>query len=150
MAYRHMRDSQFSGVEHLSRGHLGGWDRVNNAWVTAIVAALFGLGAGRFGLRVWRGQTINRRNRIENENKLAILSVTMIPTSVFFLAISLGNACLQMRHAVANQAVKDVFLVLATLMGVAALLAMGFALSLFFFQKPMSMVAPHLRKQFGD
>jgi hypothetical protein len=122
---------------------------MNSPWFTTISAAVLGLGAGHAGLRVWRGQTLNRRNRIENENKLAFVSVTLIRVSVLFLATSIGNACLQIRHAVDNQAVEDVLFVLATLMGILALLAIGFVVSLFFFQRPLSMVAPHLRKQFG-
>ena len=54
-------------------------------WDIVVGAAMLGAIAAVAGLRVWRGRPINPRNSLETENKLAILTVTLLPASVMFL-----------------------------------------------------------------
>jgi len=71
-------------------------------WGVVLGSALLGLLDGFMGMRVWRGKTIVPWNSRESEDRLAVLSVTMLPTSVMFLSASLAALGLRALAAVHN------------------------------------------------
>ena len=96
------------------------------------------------GLRVWRGRPINPRNSLETENKLAILTVTLLPASVMFLCwfvIGLVSEA----GAGATGTTAAVITLIEFVIGFFSLVAFLVAASLFFFTRPKKFVPPHLR-----
>ncbi len=110
-------------------------------WDIVVGAAMLGAIAAVAGLRVWRGRPINPRNSLETENKLAILTVTLLPASVMFLCwfvIGLVSEA----GAGATGTTAAVITLIEFVIGFFSLVAFLVAASLFFFTRPKKFGPP--------
>jgi hypothetical protein len=114
-------------------------------WGVVFGALALGLLAAAMAWRVWQGKPINPRNTLEAENRLAVLSVTLLPVSIMFLcwaAIGLVSEA----GAAATGGIETVLTLIQLVLGLLSLLAFFAAASLFFTSRPERFVPPHLRR----
>jgi len=129
--HRHILDATTATVKPI------GWAVIFAASVLALVAAIA-------GARVWRGLPINPRNTRAAEDKLAVLTVTLLPDSVVFFCWALIGLVSQ-AGAGKTGSVAVVFILAEVVIGAASLIAFGVAVSLFFTWRPKRFLPPHLR-----
>lgn len=148
--------SDQSVMRSCARRHSRSWSWSSNnvlvtisvkplGWGVVLGAAVLGSVAVAAGIRVWRGAPINPRNTLETEDKLAVLSVTLLPTSIMFLcwaAIGLVSEA----GSGAKGTVAVILILVELVLGLVSLLAFLVAASLFFFSRPRRFVPPHLRR----
>jgi hypothetical protein len=97
-------------------------------------------------VRLWRGKTIVPWNRREAEVRLDVLSVTIVPTSVALISITVGSLVLITRSGLHdNEAFSAFLLYFAALIGLVIIVSFITAARLFFFTRPRWLVPPHLR-----
>jgi hypothetical protein len=113
-------------------------------WGVVVGAAALGAVAGAAGLRVWHGRPIDPRNTLETENKLAVLTVTLLPASIMFLcwaAIGLVSEA----GAGTKGTIAAILTILEVVVGLFSFVVFLVAACLFFFSRPKRLVPPHLR-----
>jgi magnesium-transporting ATPase (P-type) len=115
-------------------------------WGVIVAAAALGLIAAVAGLRVWRGNPINPRNSRAAEDKLRVLTVTLLPDSVIFLCWALIGLVSQIGTRTSGVAAA-ILVVVEIALGVTSLVAFVTAASLFFSFRPKRFVPPHLRER---
>jgi hypothetical protein len=114
-----------------------GWNVVAGAFAFSAIA-------GIAGIRVWRGLPVNPRNTLQAERSLAVLAVTLIPTSVMFGSWAVIGLVSEAASG-AKGTVAVIVILLDLVLGLFSLLAFLVAASLFFFFRPRRFVPPHLR-----
>jgi hypothetical protein len=87
---------------------------------------------------------INPRNTLETENKLALLTVTLLPDSIMFLCWALIGLVSEV-GAGAKGTAAAILILVEVVLGVFSLIVFVVAVSLFFFSRPKRFVPPHLR-----
>ena len=113
-------------------------------WSVVLGAVVLGSVAAAAGLRVWRGVPVFPWNSLETEDKLAVLSVTLLPSSITFLcwaAIGLVSEA----GSGAKGTVAMILILVELVLGLFSLLAFLVGASLFFLSRPRRFVPPHLR-----
>jgi magnesium-transporting ATPase (P-type) len=113
-------------------------------WSVVLGAAAFGAVAVVAGLRVWQGGPINTRNTLETENKLAVLTVTLLPVSVMFFCWAFIGLVSEVGSRTKG-VIAGLVIIVEVVLGVISLAVFLIAVTLFFFSRPARFVPPHLR-----
>jgi hypothetical protein len=114
-------------------------------WIVAGVAGL-GIVGGVAGVRVWQGKPINPHNTLEAEDRLAFLSVTLLPGSIMFLCWTVIALVSELGPLNTSRGSSVALILVQVAFGFMSLVAAGIGISLFFFCKPNRFVPPRLRK----
>lgn len=113
-------------------------------WGVVVGSATMGALALIAGVRVWQGRPINPRNSLEKENKMAVLTVSLLPISVVFFCWALIGLVSE-----AGSGTKGVVAalvgVIEVILSLGSLVVFLIAATLFFFSRPKRFVPPHLR-----
>ena len=115
-----------------------GWGAIGFCVVMAAVSAYC-------GMRVWQGKPINPQNSLGSEDKMMVLSVTAIPSSLVFLAWAMIGLATQAQSTIHFHDASAILTGFEIVAGVFSLVCFGIGLSLFFTFKPVRFIPPHLR-----
>jgi hypothetical protein len=115
-------------------------------WWVVLGSAAIGTISAVAGYRVWHGLPINPRNTLDAENRLSVLTVTLLPGAAMFLAWSLIALGGEADGVVHNEVLRAILLIIELGLVLLSLVAAAVGVSLFFFSKPQRFVPPHLRE----
>jgi hypothetical protein len=110
-----------------------------------VVTGVSGFVGAFVGVRLWRGLACVPLEQRKGEDRLAPLTITVIPGSIFMLSLSLGSLMLLLRDSTANEVAAEAALVVALAMAAAAVLGVVLIVSLVFFTRPLWILLPHIR-----
>ena len=113
-------------------------------WGEVALLAVFAVACTWAGVRVWQGTRVNSRSTLEDEDRLAFLTVTCLPAGVMFSALTVVELLAQVAgHA--EHAAGFVVLVIQSAVSVIAFIAGIVGVSLGVLGRPKLCVPPRLR-----
>jgi hypothetical protein len=113
-------------------------------WGVVIAALVLGLISGVAGLRVWQGRPMNPRNTLEMEDRLAVLTVALLPSSATFLCWA-AIALVSEAGSGSTGTTAVIVILVELVFGAISIITFLIAASLFFFSRPRRFMPPHLR-----
>ena len=114
-------------------------------WVIAVCAGI-AVFAGISGVRLWQGKAISRGSDRSLEDKLAVFTVTFLPTAVMFGSWALIGLASQLQASVHLSGISGLLWVVEMSLALVSVISLGFVISLFFTSRPQRFVPPHLRE----